>query len=119
MQSAQQNPPATHNRLVRLPEVMSVTGLGRSSIYELEAKGKFPKRIALTPRASAWSWNEVLEWVDARIRDREQSAKARSEVGLRLVQARTAAAAAAAARGAASKAPRRAPQARTAPTAAG
>lgn len=95
MESAQNSAVQGQNRLVRLPEVMAVTGLGRSSIYELEAKGKFPRRIALTPRTSAWSLAEVHQWVHDRIAEREESAKARSEVGRRLVQARSAAALAA------------------------
>lgn len=91
MQSAQEAPAASDDRLIRLPEVIAVTGLSRSLVYELEAGGKFPKRCALTERTSAWVWSEVQAWVRNRIAQREADAKARAEVGRRLVESRSAA----------------------------
>lgn len=50
-------------RIVRLPEVREMTGLAASSIWELEQKGKFPKRRKLTKRAVGWLESEVSAWI--------------------------------------------------------
>ena len=76
------------DRLIRLPEVISTTGLSRSEIYRLESIGKFPKRVPLSERMTTWSAGEVQEWVRARIAEREGAAKKRSDVGNRLCAAR-------------------------------
>lgn len=55
-------------KLLRLSGVKSRTGLGRSHIYALAARGEFPKPLKLGDRASAWVAGEVDEWVMARIR---------------------------------------------------
>ncbi len=76
-------------RLIRLPEVISTTGLSRSEIYRLEALGRFPKRVPLSERTTTWDADEVQEWVRAKIAQREQAARARMEAGQRLTASRT------------------------------
>jgi prophage regulatory protein len=51
---------------LRLPTVMHVTGLGRSTIYRLMAEQKFPCPVQLGPRAVAWRRCEIEAWGDAR-----------------------------------------------------
>ena len=51
-------------RLLRLPEVISQTGLNRNSIYQIE---DFPKPIKIGARATAWVQSEVQEWIKTRI----------------------------------------------------
>lgn len=58
-------------RIMRLKEVMSNTGLGRSSIYKYIAEGQFPKPVPLTDRAVGWVDGEVDEWIMARIEQRD------------------------------------------------
>ncbi|MEZ8025435.1 AlpA family transcriptional regulator [Vibrio sp. 1F255] len=58
-------------RFIRLKEVMSVTGLGRSSIYNFMAEGSFPKSVPLGGRAVAWVESEVFEWMEERLADRK------------------------------------------------
>ena len=68
-------------RLIRLPEVLSRTGYGRTSIYRKMEKGEFPKCLKLgapmedltqfDSRAIAWIENEVDQWVDSRIGERD------------------------------------------------
>lgn len=53
-------------RLLRLPEVMELTGLGRDSIYKLVRRGLFPAQRKITERASAWRADEVARWVESR-----------------------------------------------------
>lgn len=50
-------------RLIRLPEVMSRVGLGRSTIYRWMSEGKFPKPVQLGGHAVAWVEEEVEAWV--------------------------------------------------------
>lgn len=54
------------DRILRLPEVKTITGFGRSSIYRLAKAGKFPKPIKLGERASGWHESEILRWIEER-----------------------------------------------------
>lgn len=55
-------------RILRLPQVISSTGLCRSKIYELQAEGDFPMRVKLTSRSVGWLEPEVQAWLARRIR---------------------------------------------------
>lgn len=52
-------------RLLRLREVMHMTGLGRNAVYELAKTSGFPRPVKLTKRASAWREHEVQAWIEA------------------------------------------------------
>lgn len=52
--------------ILRLPEVMKITGLSRSSIYAMMEKGIFPKQIALGARAVGWLESEIKDWINQR-----------------------------------------------------
>ena len=60
------NPVQPRERLLRLPEVMRLTGLGKSSIYQLSRDGTFPKQVRLSARCAAWPESQVLGWIAAR-----------------------------------------------------
>lgn len=62
------HPQATHQMrsILRLPEVIQITGLSRSSIYRLESLGQFPSRVKLSESASGWRSEQVQEWIDSR-----------------------------------------------------
>lgn len=75
-------------RLIRLKEVVHVTGLSRSRIYELEVLGSFPKRIALSPKTTVWVLDEIERWVSERIAARDQEAPARKKLAQELIEAR-------------------------------
>lgn len=53
-------------QLLRMPEVRRAVGLSRSTIYDLEARGLFPRRVALSERAVAWKASEVQAFIKAR-----------------------------------------------------
>lgn len=55
-------------RLLRRPEVERLTGLRRSTIYELMREGRFPKPIQLSKKSVAWVEAEINEWIAARIK---------------------------------------------------
>lgn len=57
-------------RVIKLKDVISTTGLSRSSIYAYMAKGEFPKPIQLGPRAVAWIEEEVQKWLCDKINQR-------------------------------------------------
>lgn len=52
--------------LARLPVVLRVTGLGRSTIYRWIADGSFPAPVRLGPRAVAWRWSDLDRWTQSR-----------------------------------------------------
>ena len=68
-------------RFIRLPEVMSRTGYGRTSIYRKMEDGSFPKSLKLggppldtcvfDSRAIAWIEEEVDQWIESRIEERD------------------------------------------------
>ena len=68
-------------RFLRLPEVMSRTGYGRTSIYRKMEDGSFPRSVKLAGpleysnafdcRAIAWIEDEVEQWIDSRIDERD------------------------------------------------
>lgn len=53
-------------RMLRLPQVIQLTGLGRDSIYRLGNAGQFPRPRKLSERASAWREDEVRAWIESR-----------------------------------------------------
>ncbi|MEC8328120.1 MAG: AlpA family phage regulatory protein [Pseudomonadota bacterium] len=61
-------------KLIKLAEVKEITGLGRSTIYSFIKEGIFPKQVELGPRAVAWVEEEIFEWVEERIAERDKVA---------------------------------------------
>jgi prophage regulatory protein len=55
-------------RLIRLPEVKTLTGWSRSSIYAGIAAGTFPRPIKLGSRAVAWPLSSIQDFIADRIR---------------------------------------------------
>ena len=54
--------------LIRLRDVMKITGFGRSQIYKLINIGEFPKQIQISPGSVAWLESELETWMEERIR---------------------------------------------------
>ena len=52
---------------IRLPEVKAVTGLSKTSLYELIRANSFPAPIHLGTRTVAWVAAEVKQWAAERI----------------------------------------------------
>ena len=53
-------------RTIRRAELKQLVPLADSTIYEMEQRGEFPRRYALTPRCVVWDLAEVQEWLAAR-----------------------------------------------------
>ena len=68
-------------RFIRLPEVLSRTGYGRTTIYRKMEDGSFPRSVklggpledpeAFDSRAIAWIEDEVEQWIESRIEERD------------------------------------------------
>ena len=57
--------PTLSDRIVKIREVIALTGLSRSSIYLLIKKGTFPAQVKLSSRSSGWYQSEIKTWMDA------------------------------------------------------
>ena len=55
------------NRILKLPNVISRTGLGRSTIYAKVARHEFPSPIQLSERSVGWLEADVEAWIEQRI----------------------------------------------------
>jgi prophage regulatory protein len=51
-------------RLLRMPAVLKLTGLSRTSIYNYMGRGAFPKPRRLSENCIAWREDEVRAWLD-------------------------------------------------------
>jgi prophage regulatory protein len=58
---------SSSRKVLRLPGVQGITGLGRSTLYKAIKEGAFPPSIALGKRAVGWLESDVQEWLDSRI----------------------------------------------------
>ena len=54
-------------KIPRLDNVKSKTGLSRSTIYRLMDEGHFPQEINLGFRSVGWLESEVDKWLDEKI----------------------------------------------------
>ncbi|NOF54880.1 AlpA family transcriptional regulator, partial [Vibrio cholerae] len=61
------NMPENNIRLIRFREVLTMTGLSRSSLYRFIEENQFPPQVQLGGRAVAWVEGEVQEWIAQRI----------------------------------------------------
>ena len=49
-------------RFVRLPEVVQLTGVSRSTIYRWMANGEIPKQAFLVGNTVGWLESDVEDW---------------------------------------------------------
>ena len=54
-------------RLLRLPDVIALVALKKSSIYELIKQGRFPAPVKLSARAVCWPSSAIDRWIAERI----------------------------------------------------
>lgn len=52
-------------QLYRRPEVETLTGLSRTSIYRLMERGEFPRPVRITAKAVAWREADLSQWLDS------------------------------------------------------
>ena len=57
----------TNKRLIRLPEVKQMTGLGKTSIYRKINAKTFPKQIPIGANLVVWLESDVQKWMQEQI----------------------------------------------------
>jgi prophage regulatory protein len=54
--------PPDLDRLIRLPELIRLTGLSRPTLYRLIRRGKFPPPVQLAENCKGWFASQVQAW---------------------------------------------------------
>jgi prophage regulatory protein len=57
----------TANRILRMAELKTRIGLSRSTIYEFQNSGNFPRSVSLGSRAVGWLESDIEAWMESRI----------------------------------------------------
>lgn len=52
--------------LINRKKLHTMIPLSERTIYDLEQRGEFPRRIVLTSRSVAWDLAEIEAWIEAR-----------------------------------------------------
>ena len=52
--------------ILRLPDVMRLIGLRRTTIYDMMSKGTFPRSVSLSARAKGWRAGDIRAWLQSR-----------------------------------------------------
>jgi prophage regulatory protein len=63
-------------RIVRRPELRTITGFCDEQIDKMEARNQFPRRIHTGARTVGWVEHEVRQWVLDRMAERDDAVKA-------------------------------------------
>ncbi|QXB21867.1 helix-turn-helix transcriptional regulator [Lelliottia amnigena] len=58
-------------RLLRISEVMNLTGLPKSTIYLKIKNNEFPTQLQIGLRSVAWLENEIQDWIINNIQTRK------------------------------------------------
>ncbi|QEQ88720.1 AlpA family transcriptional regulator [Pseudomonas putida] len=51
------------DRLLRLPDVLRITGMGRNTVYTRIKEGTFPKQVKIGPKSVAWRQSDINKWM--------------------------------------------------------
>jgi prophage regulatory protein len=70
--------------IIKLPEVMAITTFSRSTIYRLIEMGEFPIQIKLAERSIGWIEQEVEDYMENKINEREVVHEVTELVDLRI-----------------------------------
>jgi len=54
--------------VLRASETMKLVGLSRTTLWRMERRGDFPKRLRLGPSTVGWLESEVQDWIASRPR---------------------------------------------------
>ncbi|MCL2913020.1 AlpA family phage regulatory protein [Shewanella corallii] len=62
------NPSLSNKTLINRKTLLKMIPLSDRTIYNLEQRGEFPRRIVLTTRSVAWDLAEVENWIEEKRR---------------------------------------------------
>jgi prophage regulatory protein len=51
--------------ILRMRDVMRITGQARSTIYDKLGRGEFPKPVKLGQRAVGWYTSDIAKWLES------------------------------------------------------
>jgi prophage regulatory protein len=51
-------------KLIRMPQVIDMTGLARSTIYAKVQAGEFPRPLKISHRHVAWKRQDIISWIE-------------------------------------------------------
>jgi prophage regulatory protein len=60
------DPEIVIKKTIRRQQLREMVPLADSTIYEMEQRGEFPRRFALSPRCVVWDLAEVEAWLASR-----------------------------------------------------
>lgn len=66
---------ANSKTLINRKKLLAMIPLAERTIYNMEQRGEFPRRIALTSRNVAWDLAEIEEWIEVRKSSGTQAAR--------------------------------------------
>ncbi|WP_411860245.1 helix-turn-helix transcriptional regulator [Escherichia coli] len=69
------NSTMTNKMLINRRTLLKMIPLSDRTIYNLEQRGEFPKRIVLTSRSVAWDLAEVENWIEEKRRSALKAAR--------------------------------------------
>lgn len=69
--------------LINRKKLLAMIPLSDRTIFNMEQRGEFPRRIALTSRNVAWDLAEVEAWIDSRKCSNAQAMRPGSAPGIR------------------------------------
>jgi prophage regulatory protein len=58
------------DRVMRKPEVLNTVGVSDPTLWRMEKKQRFPKRLKLGPGSVGWFESEVREWLEKKAAER-------------------------------------------------
>jgi prophage regulatory protein len=58
--------PVRPSRFLRLPEVKSRVGVGRSTLYRWMEEGRFPRSVQLSRKCVVWKEADIDDWIASR-----------------------------------------------------
>lgn len=61
--------------LINRKKLLAMIPLSERTIFNMEKRGEFPRRIALTSRNVAWDLAEIEGWIEARRSSGDQAAR--------------------------------------------
>ncbi len=56
---------ALHQRIMRKPEVLNISGFRHPTIWRMEKEGTFPKRVKLGGNSCGWLETEIRAWLES------------------------------------------------------
>jgi prophage regulatory protein len=51
-------------KILRINQVLDLTGLSRATLWRREREGTFPQRVQLGANSVGWKSDEVLQWLE-------------------------------------------------------